>query len=439
MHVYICLKKRNVSKVTKTKVRTNEGFLKEFSQKTELKPIATEPIEFQMQSMWIRETMLKKYKYATPLVEFNLYKMLLLKKTQLLRQVPQNLKYLYMIKNFKRLVKLWLMTLELQIAYLSPMHPSTVENIYDFINYLKYVSGECLIKNADIYSSIWLKLLKIFLYEINRVAKEVKCSTGDKNLTSFLNIKVQSFLGSTLNKVDYKCLFEMFGLENVDKYTDYENINCDDYETINRNMDVVYRLVIYLAEFAFTVPSTLELNNEYRDIMKKLIVTNTKQVKNGSLKFLSMACRPRNIDKDIRIANKFSNDIACVHHKLIQYLLESGCDANCLIDVHSTKNTFLNEGLFRSESNGLITKFEFDSLIEIFLKHGAHFDYSNDNNLTLAELYHSKFDKSILNLVKVSNFISLKCLSAKRIAECAINYQAAKLPTELVTFIKKHQ
>ena len=432
-------KKRHVSKVTKTKVRTNEGFLKEFSLKTELKPIATEPIEFQMQSMWIRETILKKYKYATPLVDFNLYKMLLLKKIQLVRQTPQNPKYLYMTRNFKRLVKLWLMSLELQIAYLSPLHPSTVENIYDFINYLKYVSGECLIKNAEIYSSVWLKLLKICLYEINRVSKEVKCSTGDKNLVSFLNVKVQSFLGSTLNKVDYKCLFEIFGLENAEKYTDYENINCDDYETINRNMDVVYRLVIYLVEFAFTVPSTLELNNEYRDIMKKLIVTNTKQVKNGSLKLLSMACRPKNVEKDIKLVNKFSNDIAALNHKLIQYLLESGCDANCLIDVHSTNNTFLNEGLFRSEVNGLTTKFEFDSLIELFLKHGAHFDYSNDNNLALAELYHSKFDKSILNLVKASNFISLKCLSAKRIAECAINYQAAKLPTELVTFIKKHQ
>jgi len=245
-------------------------------------------------------------------------------------------------------------------------------------------------------------------------------------------------LGSSLNKVDFKCLFENIDAARVDRELDYENISYHSFEMINENMDRLYSLIIYLADFALSNPSNLQLNEEYKDIMKRLVITNTKQVKNSSQKFLAMACRSKK--NDIRLKNKFidENDAPSLNYKLFKYLLESGADANTLIDFDSSKNTFLNEGLFRFESKGLADKCEFDALIKLFVKHGAHLDLANDNNLTLVELYHSEFDMSISSFIKMGDFISLKCLAVKRIVESGVCYQSSQLPKELVSFVQRH-
>lgn len=430
---------RNVSKIPKFNLRKEESFLTEFSLKKELNLIAADLIDYQMQSLWIRETILKKYKFASSFASFNLFRFLHLKRLDFLKAATSNnTTYTYLTKNFKKLVKLWTFTLELHIAYLTPLDPSTIENIFDFINYLKYVAGQCLQKYPEIYASIWLKLLKICLYEITRASTEVKSSKIDKNLHVFLKNKINCLLGS-LYKVDYKNLFENIEIDRVEKNLYYEDINHEDLEMINANMDSIYKLIHYLADFSFANPTTLQTNAEFKDLLRRVIYANNKFVRNNSLKFLSMSIKPRLINTELKLENKFLSLLSPFNFKLVQHLLESGADADCLIDDHSSNNTFLNEGLFRSEATGLKKKNEFDSIIELFMKHGAHLDFSNDNSLTLQDLYHCQFDNSICNLVKPFRFVSLKCLATKKIIQNQINYQSANLPTELVSFVKRHQ
>ena len=425
---------RTVSKIPRSLIRTNAGFIQEFNSKTELNRLYDDPIEFQMQALWIRERILKKRPGLIPFAEFNLFKHLFIQINPIKRLNVDV--HNYLVTNFNKLTKLWLMSLEIQTSHLPPMHTSTLQNIFDFINYLKYVSDKCAAQNAEKYSNIYSQLLKICLSEICRADKELRPLYHEKLFATFMSDKIKCLMGPFL-KENFVCFSK---IDEINKErtncSAFDNIDHDEFEKLNTNLDRFYRMLVYIIDAAFE--SYIQRTPEFTDLLRKLTIVNIKQVTINTLKMLSMVTRPRSFAEDLSLTDKFHNTPSSLKLTLIKYMLEAGCDADSLIDEYSSRSTFLNEGLFRFESTGIEQKNKFDILVSLFLKHGAHLDNSNENSLTVMDLYHSKFDQPLTNIIRTMEFTSLKCLAAHRIIQSDISFEGGLLPAEMVSFVKRH-
>jgi hypothetical protein len=158
----------------------------------------------------------------------------------------------------------------------------------------------------------------------------------------------------------------------------------------------------------------------------------------NSIKLFPLALS-KNLLDNLNIVNKFKYEFkqhSSINYKLIRYLLNIGCDPDCLIDDYSCKNTFLNTGLFRDFSFSK-KRYDCDSYIKLFSSHGAHLDYTNDEGMSLVEIYKAKFDLNLNHVIRTTSFISLKCLSARAILKHDIPY-VKTLPLDLVKFISRH-
>ena len=128
-------------------------------------------------------------------------------------------------------------------------------------------------------------------------------------------------------------------------------------------------------------------------------------------------------------------DIKCpVTQEAVSYLLECGADPNsCQIYSEKGRNTCFNKSLFRLDDQQLCER-----LILVFLKYGAHFDYSNDKILAPVDNYKLKYGRSIpVDVVNPVKHTSLKCLCTKVIRREQLDYWS-QLPKELVEFVNLH-
>ena len=399
---------RTVSKVPKDVLRSSEGFLFEFNTKNTLNHLKENAIEFQMQSLWIRETILRKYPGLRSFGEFNLFKNLFIRinATKHMSNGVQN----YLTNNFKKLCTLWLKSLEIQTRHLAPLHASTLDNLFDFVNYLKCVAERCVKQNAEKYASIYVQLLKICLHEMSRASSELKaCPNLDKNFSAFLLDKIQSLMGPLLD-ADFSSFPQLDSPNNEEEKSPFfdSSIDYDQFEKLNKQLSKFYQMLVYILDSTYV--HNIERTHEFGELMRKIVHVNMKQAKSNTLRMVAMVTRPKSFVDDLGLVDKFLNHKPSVvlNTSLIEYVLKAGCDADSLIDEYSSRNTFLNEGLFRSESTGALSVLMCDNLITLFLKYGARLDISNENGLTVVDQYQSKFDCQLTHLIKLMEHSSLK-------------------------------
>jgi hypothetical protein len=443
-------KRKMVHRCPKQSIQTAPYFVNKLKSKHELNAIGNDPIEFQMQSFLIRERALCKYKNIKNLSVFNVFKLLYFNNSS---AKPRKFKP-YLIKNFNKLSSLWLYGIGMQVKHLKPFHSSILENLFDFVSYLKYISQDVFSNSSclnNYINIVLVKLLKLFLFEVKRSLCLIRLLNSDSifaksSLNNLINV---------LDKIDYDFRNELDESEIDNKVSENErekeNLHAsstdsdskdDDYvyelEYINNNLNIALRVFVYLIEFSISNISKLEHNANIKSLIKYFVYLS-KYTSSNSLKLFSLALS-KNLLDNLNIVNKFKYEFKqqrSISFKFIRYLLSIGCDPDCLIDDYSAKNTFLNTGLFRVLKFSNKNSYDCDSYIKLFLSHSAHLDYTNDEGMSLAEIYKNKFDLDLNRLIRTTSFTSLKCLSARVILKHNIAYMNS-IPLDLVKFISRH-
>jgi hypothetical protein len=402
-------------------------FLPEFTTVAELNKVANDPIQLQMQSLIMIDRILNKYhRYHLSLCKFTLYERLINDSYDPFRTTR--------LDHFEKCRILWYYTISLQVSYLKPVDPYIFENIYDFIQYLKSIPSSVYTNYEKEYSTALLDLFKVCLHEIKRVS-ELQCKKDlftNTDLTNYLKI---------LSNIDYSNIFKYkLSIRKVS----YEFNDKYEVEYLKTYFDLIVKLSVYILSYIIiNLNKRCKYNqeelNEIRLLTKKLIYF-TLNLKNNKLRVLSLATKSNILaDFNLFMTNKFFVQTdTTLNYEFVKYLLDCGVDPDTVIDGTSdkpSKNTFLNYGLFVDKHFDDISICE--SFIKLFISYGAHLDYLNDSNNTLANNYLDKFDRLLTLIIKPFNYISLKCLASKSITKSNINY-SSHLPKDLVEFVRRH-
>jgi ankyrin repeat protein len=404
-------------------IRKIDGFLAEFKNYQDLEKIKQDVIEFKMQSLLIIDRMLTEYpdinEYYT-LVDFNIYDFFEVNKREFLyaTQLEKSARRSNYVKNFKRLCKLWIFGLSIQIEYLDVLHTSILRNIIGLICFIKLCEENNLFKansnkfNEDnhVLGETLSKLLKICIFEL------ISCGIMTQNNEDMIN---------------YDDLFDDRLFKPVKPI---KKIKTDDsYLT---NSDYLLRITVYLIRLIAQLNQDSILDNQIQMIkLKYLIGIIVSQKLNSKILNTTLfeLCVENNLIKHLPIDSDFtSQDFVSIN--AIKLILECGADPNQNVSVNCLKKTALNSAVF---SKDLKNKNQADELILLLLKFGAHLDYATQTNQTLIDKYKFKYQESILNLINPFRFISLQCLAAKSIKKYNINYENV-LSKNLSEFVQKH-
>ena len=404
------------------KIRKLNSFLDEFKNYDDLNKIQLDIIEFKMQSLWIIDRMLNEYptvkEYYT-LTDFNFYDFFEMNNNGSENYLPtldrstQRNNY---VKNFKRMCKLWIFGLGIQIEYLEAMHSSILRNMIGLICFIKIAQEANTFKAGSnkfneeniILGEMLIKLLKVCIFELTNAGIMAQSSSGD---------------------INYDDLFEN-RLNEIQKPT--KKVNGENFTS---NSDLLLRITVYIIRLISQLSLDSMLSQTHMIQIKYLISLivakklNTKNL-NSTLYGLSVK---NNLLKRLPIDSDFTYD-DYVSTDAIRLMLECGADPNMVASARCPKKTFLNSAVF---SKDLKNKKQSDDLILLFLKFGAHLDFTTAQNQTLVEKYKAKFTVNILHLINPIKHTSLQCLAAKAINSHGLNYEEI-LSKNLCEFVQRH-
>jgi hypothetical protein len=239
-----------------------------------------------------------------------------------------------------------------------------------------------------------------------------------------------------LKSIDYSNIFK-YKLSS--RHIKYDLDDKYEIEYLKTYFDLNVKLSVYILSYIIkNINIKLKYNQQQLDelrILTKKLNYFTLNLRNNKLRVLSLATKS-NISSDFTLFmnNKFLVQTdTTLNYDFVKYLLDCGIDPDTVIDGISDKpsnNTFLNYALFNDKYFDDISIS--DSFIKLFMNYGAHMDYLNDSNNTLAKNYLDKYDKLL-----TFNHISLKCLASKSIKQLNINY-SSHLPKDLAEFVRRH-
>ncbi len=416
-----------------------------------------------MQGLYIKHKICNKYNFARDILKFSLFKQLRCYTFWDPREFP-------VIK--EQLIQIYIKTLELQVFYLAPLEENTIAHIYEILDYFYFfklleqrperyiefsMNNENLVNQFERFSekiSVYcLTILKVCLCELFRVYEYLKASVKQNNFSILLisqlehnfilplkNIAIQlSFFDSNFQKYNYHLETELVSKFADLDYTGYMDIKC--------RINDISRLIFFNLKLCF---KNKDLTLDYKNIMRALIFANNKNTNySDSFLFLSLGLdsfqRYFNYSKTndfnnfthvdleytinlkTRVANRF---------ELSEFLLNLGANANILTSHDNCNNSFLNFSLFENYFYNRLPKNYVEQFIHLFIKHGAHVDYLNDNKDTFETLYCKYNNRVDFNKLIPNNCIPLKCLAARVINKNFFDLK--KIPVELLTFIERH-
>lgn len=408
------------SSLPEKNIRKIDGFLSEFKNYEDLNKIQQDVIEFKMQSLWIVDRMLTQFPSITEyhtLADFNFYDFFEMNnKSEITNtiQLERSTQRSNYIKNFKRLCKLWIFGLSIQMEYLDVLHSSILRNVIGLICLIKLCEEKNLFKASSIkfnednivLGETLIKLLKVCIFELTSCG--IMVQNGD---------------------INYDDLFE----HRLSKPTKPAKKTTTDSNLTNS--DFLLRITVYLIRLVAHFNQNSMLNQTHMIKLKYLISLivgkklNTK-ILNSTLFGLSVK---NNLIKRLPIDSDFnSEDLVSIN--AIKLMLECGADPNQHVSVRCPKKTALNSAVF---SKDLKNKKQSDELILLLLKFGAHLDYTTQTSQTLVDKYNLKYQTSILHLINPVKFTSLQCLAAKAINNHALNYENI-LSKNLCEFVQRH-
>jgi ankyrin repeat protein len=404
------------------KIRKLNSFLDEFKNYDDLNKIQLDIIEFKMQSLWIIDRMLTEYpsiKDYYTLTDFNFYDFFEMNNKLSDTYMPALDRSTYRgnyIRNFKRLCKLWIFGLGIQIEYLETMHNSILRNIIGLICFIK-ISQEAgtfkastgkFIEENIILGEILIKLLKVCIFELTNAGIMSPSSSGD---------------------INYEDLFEN-RLSPTQKPT--KRVVGENYTS---NSDFLLRITVYIIRLISRLNQDSMLSQTHMIQMRyliSLIVAKKLNSTNLNTTLYGLSVK-NNLLKRLPIDSDFSFD-DYVSTDAIKLMLECGADPNMVASTRCPKKTFLNSAVF---SKDLKNKIQSDELILLFLKFGAHLDFTTAQNQTLVDKYKAKYTVNIHHLINPIKHTSLQCLAAKAINSHGLNYENI-LSKNLCEFVQRH-
>ena len=416
-----------------------------------------------MQGLYIKHKICNKYKFARDILKFNLFKQLRCETFWNPREIP-------VIK--EQLIQIYIKTLELQVFYLAPLEENTIAHIFEILDYFYFfklleqrperyievsINNENLVNQFESFSekiSVYcLAVLKVCLCELFRVYEYLKASVKQNNFSILLitqlennfilplkNIANQlSFFDSNFQKYKYHLDTELVSKYADLDYTGYTDIKC--------RINDICRLIFFNLKLCF---KNKYLTLDYKNIMRTLIFANNKNANySDSFLFLSLGLDSfqryfnyaktsdfnnfthvdleYTINLKTRVANRF---------ELSEFLLNLGANANIFTSHDNCNNSFLNFSLFENYFYHRLPKNYVEKFIHLFIKHGAHVDFLNDNNDTFETLYCKYNSRVDFYKFMPNNCIPLKCLAARVINRNFFDLK--KIPVDLLTFIERH-
>lgn len=383
-------------------------FLPEFESINELNKISQCPIELIMQNLFIREKVLIRFNRLNNFAKVDIYRMLLYNSKKL------NLDSFF-AKNCDRIQYLWTVALSLQIKYLRPLDEFIMLNLLNmtaFVNYLhtkRSLSKYTMVLDDDFL----VKILKICLHEMKRV---------NQACPKFL-LREKFFF----TNFDSDEIFEFNDAELVKKEIKIDCCASNNTFYIVHNLEIIKKISVTVIRLLLKKINK-QNNNILVKIAKSIVIFDKYFI--GEMSILAMSLKP-NLLQDFEYRNQFViYDPICV--KCVELFLQCGTDPdskkfwnrdsknNCVNSCIMTRELYKNKALV-------------DSLITLFLKHGAHLDYRNDHFKTFVQNYEQKY---LVPFKDKFNHLSLKCLCAVVIKKSQIEYH--ELPKSLLTFVDLH-
>jgi hypothetical protein len=417
-----------------------------------------------MQGLYIKHKICSKYKYARDILKFSLFNLLKCETFWNPREIP-------VLK--EQLIKIYIKTLELQVFYLTPLESCTIAHIYEILNYFYFfklleqrperynevfsINNENLINQFERFSdklSVYcLAILKVCLCELFRTYEYLKASVEQNNLSILLISQLENNFIIPLKNIAH--LLSFFD-SNFQKYkyhlepdlvSNYTNIDYNDYLDIKCKINDINRLIFFNLKLCFKNQyNTLD----YKNIMRALIVANNKNT-NYSDSFLFLSLGLDNFERYFYYskANDFNNfthdDLEYTinlktrvanRYELSKFLLNLGANANIFTSFDNCNNTFLNFSLFENCFYHRLPKNYVEQFINLFLNHGAHLDFLNDNKDTFEVLYCKYYNRDDFYKLVPKNCTPLKCLAARIINKNFFDLK--KIPVDLLSFIERH-
>lgn len=408
-------------------VRKHPNFLPEFTQLADIDRAVHDPLELEMQMLYVRDRMLEKFGNANwTLANVTLQEMH--------RNSIEETGAFSNLDNFVKINQVWLYTLGLQVSYSKPSVTVTLESIYHFIQYLKATPTQVALESHSTFSSSLVKLFKICMREIRRSLPFV-----DKS--AFINKDLATYLNS-LCEIDNAEIFEM--QIRAPPTRDNAQMHEMESEYLHQNLEHTVKLTAHLLSFLVynlkkKCKFTQSQQAEIRRMVKIFNVLCMNFSDASNLRLLSMATRSNLLQSSkFTHKNDFYQDFKTeVNQEFIIYLLEDiGVDPNLIIGNGLSRKTFLNFILFNEKF--FCEQSCVDQYIKIFLSRGGHFDFANDENRTLQMIYAKKFGKQLPMSCSVSKHLSLKCLTARVLQSSRLKFWEADLPNDMVEFIARH-
>lgn len=406
-HWKMSLIERKKSKIFKDSVYV-ENFLPDFESINDLNKISQSSIEMIMQNLLIRERVLIRFNRLNNFAKLDLYTMLLYNSKNL------NLDS-FLSRNCDRIQYLWIVALSLQIKYLRPLDDSIMLNLLNMSAFLNFLhTKRSLIKYKMVLADEFLvKILKICLHEMKRV-----CQIGPKFLFR------DKF---SINDLDSDEIFEFNDEELAKKEIKFDCCASNNTFYIVHNLEIIKKISVSMVRLLLTKIQD-KPNEVLIKIARNLVIFDKYFM--GEMSILAMSLKP-NLLKEFEYKNNFIiYDPVSV--KCVELFLKCGADPDSKqFWNRESKNNCVNSCIITRELNK--NKALVDSIISLFLNHGAHLDYRNDQFKTLVQKYENKY---LVPFKDKFNHLSLKCLCAVVIKKNQIEFQ--ELPKVLVDFVDLH-
>jgi hypothetical protein len=397
----------------------------EFCTKAELDNLRNNKLELVFQALLKRDKIVRKHPYLSQLVEFSLFRILNFSSHKRSPYVFDK----YLVVNFERLSELWLASLRLQLRVLSPLSSVFIENLYDFVQYLNYVvcnKFPFLIELRRKHFDLLLHTFKFCLFSIQRA------------LDSFKELS-RLFKNTATNPDYFKFITfdKTFGGD--DDFSSLVITKTDLFHLKDSRLHMCHliKFSVYLLRLIFSESDLFGLQIDYSKLnvlVESLIKFSDES--NFAVRVLALSMRDNLLSDCIYGKNNLTH-FDSMNEKCIEYLLKRGASPDTSI-CQNSKNTCFNFCLFQL-NNHKFTIDALDRILLLFLKHGAHFDSRNEQNLTVKDQYYAKFNEKLPSFLEnfYSKVNSLQCLCANVIVKSKLDY-SQHLSRHLVSFVKKH-